>query len=94
MDFCLRSDVPGLEVPWIPSITACDEILQEREPHGSHAIGEVLHTYSSTFEPSTLKVRVLPVRLLLDETDRQSMHCVEEWGGWGKNSHYVSQFSA
>jgi hypothetical protein len=31
------SDVPCLEVPCIPSITASDKILQEREPQGSDA---------------------------------------------------------
>jgi hypothetical protein len=37
---------------------------------------------------------MLPVPPLPDELDHQSLHCVEECGGRGKNSLYLRQFSA
>jgi hypothetical protein len=56
-DLGMLSDVPCLEVPCIPSITACYKIVQEREPLGFHAGEElVMRTYSSIFEPTIHKV--------------------------------------
>jgi hypothetical protein len=68
-DSRIRSDVPCLEVPCIPPITASVKILQERELQGSDAGEGVTHTYSSIFQPPIQKVRMLPVPLLPDETD-------------------------
>jgi hypothetical protein len=63
-------------------------ILQEREPQGFDAGGEVMYTYSSILRPPTHKVRMLPVAPLPDETDHQSEHYVKECG------HSVCQFIA
>jgi hypothetical protein len=85
----MRSDVPCF-----PSITACDEILQERGTQGFDGGGEVLYTYSSIFQPPIHKVRMLPGPPLPDEICHQVCAFVEECGGRGQNSQYMRQFSA
>jgi hypothetical protein len=80
------------EVPCIPCITACHDILQEREQRVFNAGGEVMYNYYSIFHPPIHKVLMLSVPSMPDETD-QSMHCVEDCRGRLKNSQYVHQFS-
>jgi hypothetical protein len=81
-DLRIRSDVPCLEVPYIPFITACDEIMQETEPQGLDSGGEVIHTYSSVFQPPTHKILILPVPSLPDKIVYVYALCGTIW--WGE----------
>jgi hypothetical protein len=87
-DMSIHSDVARLEITCVPSFTTCDEVLEE-DQQGFDSGGEVMHFYSTIFQPSIHVIRVLQMPTFPDEINHQFMHCIKKSGRWRENCQYV-----